>query len=275
MFYLPQIKRAWDEANRVGEILWRADTLMTKAVAHRGLQMEVVYNSVRDSYDKSVKAIDRPSAPDDPFAHNPLLAESEVFRLYGNPYSCMRYQFILVPKLTRTSLSVEFISELVAMARVMPSLRVLYNGRGAGKTIPQEFGLVSLHDYPGLSVPPGRTLACRPSVSIVTAAGVYRLVFPLDHELLWAMCRIGHPFDFILHDGRATFIPRKPIESPVDPSHRFGGLEMIGTFIVKSREQFHSADVGALWEGVVSISLDDLERQSLELRLAQIAGGES
>ena len=271
---LEQMKRAWDQANVRGEILWRADTLRTRTVNLDGVPVEIVHNAVRDAYDLSPKTIDRAQAPDDPFAHNPLLLETKAFKFYGNPFSCMQYQCILVPHDTRTPLNLDFVHNLVAVAQAKPELRILYNGLGAGKTVPHEFALLSLHHYPGLAVEPSRDLPSHPAVGIVTSGGTYRFVFPLDHQLLWTLCAAQHPFDFILHDGLATFIPRKPIEAPLEKSYRFGGLEMIGTFIVKSREQFDTAEPSTLWQAAVSVCLDEMERSGLEQWLAQQIGAQ-
>jgi hypothetical protein len=267
MFNLQLIKKAWDQANVSGEILWRADTLQMRQVDVEGIKVEIIYNSVRDAYDGSVKTIDLPQVLDDPFAHNPLLAETEAFKLYGNPFSCMQYQCILVPRDVNKPLGSALIRDFTAVAEAMPELRILYNGLGAGKTVPNEFTLMSLHDYPGLFIKATRSVLSRAEVGIVSAGGAYRLVFPLDPELLWTLCDAGHPFNFLLHDGLVTFIPRKPIEAPLEPSYRFGGLEMIGTFVVKSREQFDAANAALLWQAAASVCLDERERTDLEKRL--------
>lgn len=269
MFNLRQMKDAWDAANNSGRIFWRADTLQIRCVYVDGLGVEIVYNSVRDAYDRSVKAIDRPQTSDDAFSHNPLLLETEAFKLYGNPFSCMRYQCILVPHDAKTPLGLSFIGDLIAVAEAMPELRLLYNGLGAGKTVPQEFALISLHDYPGLLAKPIRNLSVRPDIGVVAAGGAYRFVLPLNPELLWTLCECGHPFDFLLHDGLVTFIPRKPVETPLEPSYRFGGLEMIGTFIVKSQEQFDTADASRLWHAAVSVCLDETERAAMESQIVK------
>lgn len=68
-----------------------------------------------------------------------------------------------------------------------------------------------------------------------------------------------------LFSNRAYFIPRENIEIPDGfENHRFGGLEMIGYFIMKSMDALETADPTKLFSAIRQISYQPAHQQSLE-----------
>jgi hypothetical protein len=76
-------------------------------------------------------------------------------------------------------------------------------------------------------------------------------------------------FNIFLHANRAFFIPRRNIETPTGfDGHRFGGLEMIGYFVMKSAESLMTADPAKLIGGIREIAFGPEEQREFEKKLS-------
>jgi hypothetical protein len=262
-----RLKEAWDHAAAEGRILHRTDTLTTRTIEANGTTLVLLHNACRDEYDRTVQArgvgADLPSLTrtDDP----ELLRVDETFVVRGNRFACVRYQSIMSPIEPITEVTQGFIRTSLDFANRHPGLMLMYNALGAGKTVSNQFWLLSLRAYDNLlrllrqasavaglehtatqiSHEPCYTLnfATEPDVDLAAT---------LIHELIAYMG--NRNFNIFLHDKRAVFIPREDVEVPPGfGTHRFGGLEMIGCFVMKSADALQLADGPRLVDGIHAI----------------------
>lgn len=274
------IRDQWDEANSAGQILFRFDTLTTKDVLYQGTRFHLIHNACRDVYDKGTKAIDKPAAPARPFADgsNPELAVTEDgwFRVVGNRFACVRYQCVLVPVQPLEEFTAGFLEAALRLAESHPSLTLMYNALGAGKTVPAQFWLLSFAQYDALvNLPTGCQMLCTSHSLDVFARRepCYALQFDFGGKIRESAAVLlslaeymgGRNFNIFLYDRHAVFIPRESIEIPSGfEGHRFGGLEMVGCFVMKSLDALQSADPAALLRGIHEIGYSPDNRQKLE-----------
>jgi hypothetical protein len=275
-----QIKTTWEEANASGQILFRSDTLTTRDVPYEGTSFHLIHNACRDVYDKATKAIDKPAAPAKPFADgsNPELAVTEDgwFRVVGNRFACVRYQCVLVPVQPLEAFTPEFLEAALRFAEAHPTLTLMYNALGAGKTVPAQFWLLSFARYDALvNFPAGGQSLCTSHGLNVFARRepCYALRFDFGGKIgesaavLLDLVRYmgGRNFNIFLYDRHAVFIPRENIEIPSGfAGHRFGGLEMLGCFVMKSLDALQTADPAALLRGMREIGYTPENQQKLE-----------
>lgn len=80
---------------------------------------------------------------------------------------------------------------------------------------------------------------------------------------------MGHKnYNIFIYNGAVHFIPREDKEIPDGfGNHRFGGLEMIGTFIMKSEDEYNSVDPDKLLQGISQINFTAKNRKNIELFL--------
>jgi hypothetical protein len=274
------IRDAWDEANAAGQIMFRSDTLTTKDLAHEGASFHLIHNACRDTYDRSAKAIDRPSAPAKPFADgsNPELARTEDgwFNVVGNRFACVRYQCVLVPVEPLEELTAEFLDAGLRFAEAHPQLTLMYNGLGAGKTVPAQFWLLSFARYDALvDFSQGCELLGKADGFDVfkRREPCYALRFNFagrTRDAASLLLRLaerlgGRNFNMFLYDQHVVFIPRENVEIPSGfENHRFGGLEMLGCFIMKSVDALDSADPAILLRGIREIGYAPANQDQLE-----------
>jgi len=277
------LKTKWNEANESGQITYRADTLSTRRLEHEGTALHLIHNACRDAYDRSVKAIDRPAAQAKPFAggSNPELAETNDgrFKVVGNRFACVQYQCILVPKEPVEELTEEFLAASLEFAAAHPTLTLMYNALGAGKTVPQQFWLLSFAHYDLLAdfMTGGEPAGTFQGLDLVRRKEpCYAVGFDFggrvgDATLLLSRLNQqvgGKNFNMFLFNRRAAFIPRRPIETPTGfEGHRFGGLEMLGHFIMKSFEALDQADASQLLAGIREIGLKPEEQARFEAEM--------
>lgn len=276
---ISRLKYAWDEANARGDITFRADTLREKQLAYSGLIFDVIQNSTRDVYDRAAR-LPAPPAGDCPFCGdlNPVLAQTSdgFFRVLGNRFACIRYQCILVAAEHQTNLDEQSITHAVGFALSHPELTLLHNSPHAGQAVPHTAWLLSVKHYDALDRHPEdlAVIGSRAGIMIQRRTRpAYRIEFDLPGDaaagasiLASLAARTNHRnFNIILSRRRAYFIPREPVEVPAGfDGHRFGGLEMIGYFVMKSESDFHNADARRLAGGIAEISLLPSHRAEFE-----------
>jgi hypothetical protein len=273
------VKARWDEANAAGLILYRSDTLSTRNLEHEGMTFHLVHNACRDVYDRSPKSIDQPASlvPFSDGANPELVSTADGrFKVVGNRFACLRYQCVLVPVEPVAELTDDFLAASLHFAAEHPGLTLMYNALGAGKTVPHQYWLLSFSHYAPLANFSG---SCE---LLGTSSGLallrrrqpcYALTFGFDGRVDVATALLsllsgymgGRNFNLFLHARQAVFIPREEIEVPPGfTNHRFGGLEMIGCFVMKSAEALNIADPAALLEGIRAISYRPERQQALE-----------
>lgn len=275
-----QIRKQWDQRNAEGAILYSADTLQMRTIRHKEAVLHLIHNACRDVYDRSPRSIDKPVGAQGPFSDgsNPELVRTDDrwFKVLGNRFACMQYQSILVPIETQAVLTPSFLEASLRFAIKHPALTLMYNAINAGKTIPHQFWLLSLHTYKTLE----QALRGNRPLGIVRGlllqkreAPCYMITFDIrgDSEvaadILYKLtCFMDHrDFNVFIFANHIYFIPRESIEVPVGfENHRFGGLEMIGYFVMKSAEALESADPVVLLGGIRQISYRPANQDRLE-----------
>lgn len=275
---LQTIQNNWDKANGNGDILYRDDTLTEKDVPYGDITFHLIHNECRDAHDQTLKK----AAPVKEV--NPEVARTEDgwFKIEGRRVSCMRYQSALVPVEPLDELTEPFLEALCRFALEHPSLTLMYNGLGAGKTVLAQFCLVSFSRYDALvgfndqSEPLCRARGFEIARRLEPC---YALSFKFTGEaskaavLLFRLAKYMEErnFNFFLFDETAFFIPRENVEIPTGfDNHRFGGLEMLGCFVMKSVQALHSADPEKMLRGIREISLKPERQSGLEAFLSKL-----
>ena len=278
-----RIREQWDFWNSEGAILYRPDTLTTRSVIQEGVKLHLIHNACRDVYDRSLKSIDKPIGNKTPFSDgtNPELARTadQQFKVLGNRFACMQYQSILAPVETQETLTSSFLGISLQFACANPELTLMYNAINAGKTVPHQYWLLSFSAYETLK----RPLGTYQLLGMVSGLALYKcdvpcymITFDISEDTAVAveiLCRLigfmeQKNFNLFLFSNRAYFIPREDVEIPTGfENHRFGGLEMIGYFIMKSVETLESADPAMLLDGIRQISYDQTNQRRLERHL--------
>jgi len=277
-----QLKERWDDKNKQGIILFRSDTLKTKTITQGNVMLQLVHNSSRDVYDKSVPKSAPPQKKTCPFCgelDNELLTiAKQNLRILGNKFACMQYQCLLVPLQHQETLTQENLKGILEFAFNNPEIVFLYNSPNAGKTVPHLYWLMSFHPYQNLTddVCQGErihktdniTISRRfiPSYSLEIKSADWHQISELLYKLIEFM---GHKnYNIFIYNGAVHFIPREDKEIPDGfGNHRFGGLEMIGTFIMKSEDEYNSVDPDKLLQGISQINFTAKNRKNIELFL--------
>jgi hypothetical protein len=282
---IEEIQTEWDYWNRSGVILYRSDTLTTKNVSYSGKNCYLIHNACRDVYDQSKKIIEKPRDKKQPFTDNsnPELTKTpdKYFKILGNKFACMQYQSILVPTMTQENITPKFLAHSLSFAYQNPSLTVMYNALNAGKTVPHQYWLVSFSEYKTLKKPDAyyKPLGKVSDHQIwKTDDPCYLITFEIDEnvsktvELLFSLTQYmqSKSFNIFLFANRVYFIPRENVEIPVGfEEHRFGGLEMIGYFIMKSLTALENANPEKLLSGIQQITYQVKNQELLESYLLQ------
>lgn len=277
------IRTRWDQANAAGKILYRSDTLTTQTIEQGGITLHLLHNACRDAYDQSTKSIDKPASRTVPFydGFNPELARTADgrFKILGNKFACQQYQCILVPTEPQEVLTAEFLGTSLRLATEHPFLTFIYNALNAGKTVPQQYWLVSFHAYhPFDGFEAHLSLLGTVHGILVQKRDVpcYMLTLPLSGDIQSATAILmrlvdymqAKSFNLFLYGNHAFFIPREDVEIPVGfENHRFGGLEMIGCFVMKSAGALQSVDPDVLLQGIREISYQPASQKRLETYL--------
>jgi hypothetical protein len=285
-----RIQEAWDERNVAGVITYRAETLRTKKLTYAGLLLEIISNSSRDAYDRAPKMVeDRTMLC--PFCEDSTLelarSADGFFRILGNRFACMRYQSILAASDHQEELDADFLRRSIQFALCHPRLTLLYNAPNAGRTVPHAAWLLSFHNYEGLTRYTGE-LSVAGRIGDLLVLRRERPAYTFEVELSphpadanvfllkLASRSAQRDFNIFLHAGRAFFIPRQSIETPNGfENHRFGGLEMIGCFVMKAGRDFLLAEPKRLVRGIAEISLHSTRQAHLESTLLESAGVET
>lgn len=279
------IKQRWDQANAEGKILYRVDTLTTRSIEHEGITLQLVHNGCRDLYDHSTKSIDKPVSNATPFydVSSVELARTAdgCFKVLGNTFACIQYQCILAPSEPQHSLTTDFLKSSLRFASEHPSLTLMYNAINAGKTVPQQYWLLSFHRYDIFHNVDKNSYDLGMIQGIpVTKHDIpcYMLTLPFSdniHSMAILLFRLSNyvefkNFNLFLYDNKAFFIPRENMEIPMGfPNHRFGGLEMIGCFVMKSIEALQIADPITLFNAIQEISYKPLKQSKFEAHFRQ------
>ena len=275
-----EIRQQWDYWNNEGVILYQYETLTTRKIEYGDIELHLIHNACRDVYDRSTKAIDKPGSKKKPFADgsNPELAQTEnnKFKIVGNRFACMQYQSVLVPVIEQTELNHQFLNASIQFALGHPNITLMYNSLGAGKTVPNQYWLLSFHQYETLD----------PKQPVYQSLGsvkghhfykrqepCYMVVFDIENKLSQATEVLHHlisyveqkNFNVFIFSNRIYFIPREDIEIPDGfENHRFGGLEMIGYFIMKSLDLLEAAKPEPLLKGIQQISFQEENQLKFE-----------
>ena len=279
------IQRRWDQSNAEGLIVYSAETLRTRTIIHQDIPLYLIYNSSRDVYDRSQKSIDRPAGAQSPFSDgsNPELArtEDQTFKILGNRFACVRHQSILVPIETQEIITLVFLKKTLHFSIQHPQLTLLYNAINAGKTVPYQYWLLSFQNYETLIHPPnlyklegkihGISLYKRETPCYMIAFDISENIETVSEILFKLINFMEHKnFNMFVFSNRVYFIPRENLEIPAGfENHRFGGLEMIGYFVLKSAEAFESADPIDLIDGIHQISYKQAHQHHLEKYLLE------
>jgi hypothetical protein len=277
--FVDELCLAWDQAAAAGRILHTSETLTVRTVPAGSQTLKLLYNSCRDAYDRRLREQGETRAlPALPQTQDPeLLRTAEGFVVRGNRFACVRYQSLLAPAEPLDDMTPAFIAASLAFAQRHPALTLMYNALGAGKTVASQFWLLSVSPYENL-----RQLLHRAQPRGIADGGVpvsvahepcYAITFDVQtrpdaaaallHALASSMGK--RQFNIFLHEHQAVFIPREPIEVPAGfEHHRFGGLEMIGCFVMKSADALNAADADHLSAGIRQISYSRPRQERLE-----------
>lgn len=280
-----RIQGEWDRYNQDGVILYREDTLSVRRAQHDKVELMLIHNACRDVYDRSQKSIDRPAGTAVPFADgsNPELAttDDDRFKILGNRFACMQYQSVLTPVKPLTDISVDFFVQSLKFAKEYPELTLMYNAINAGKTVPNQYWLLSFHAYEALAAPTdsdqligyidGRPIRKRMKPCYLVTFQIGDQIESSAGILFKMVMYLGEKnFNIFLFNDRVFFIPREDVEIPTGfGNHRFGGLEMIGFFVMKSVEMLRSANPAQLVDGIREISYGERNQARFEEFLLQ------
>lgn len=282
-----RIKAAWDRENAAGVIRFRGDTLRLRTIRQDGLELTLIHNACRDEYDRRVHQLPASGRAALQESDNPELARSAdgYFTILGNRFACLRYQCLLVPVVLTPELSLEFFTRSLRFAAAHPGLTLMYNAVNAGKTMPGQYWLLSFHPVANLGPgphPPGTVARIQGLHLARRQSPCYLLQFRFEAKLEQA-ARIlmtlvdymeGRNFNIFLAQYQAFFIPRQDLEIPAGfDGHRFGGLEMLGTFVMKSAVALEEADTGQLLQGIRQITYSAEKQKQLEAYLQTLAEG--
>jgi hypothetical protein len=200
----------------------------------------------------------------------------------GNRFACVRHQCLLVPTEPTAELTEDFLAASLRFAAEHPDLTLLYNALGAGKTVPHAFWLLSVARYAPLADPGAGAEPAGRAHGLALGRWrqpCYALTFRFaerDGAAAALLARLaafldGRHFNLFLHAGHAVVIPRAPVEVPPGfGTHRFGGLEMIGCFVMKSAEALAAADPAALHAGIAAVSYPPEHQAALEAFLREV-----
>lgn len=284
-----RIKAAWDRENAAGVILYRGDTLRLRTITSDGMELHLIHNACRDGYDRSAKPLDQSNGavPAGDSGADPELARSEEgnFIILGNRFACLRFQCLLRPAVLTPELSRDFFAASLRFAGAHPALTLMYNGVNAGKTMPGQYWLLSFHTYDSLANGNHRngTVAhIRGLLLERRQSPCYLLRFRFEENvekaarILMALVKFmeGRNFNIFLARHQAYFIPREDLEIPDGfDHHRFGGLEMLGTFVMKSAAALEEADGAHLVQGIRQVSYGAGKQHRLEAYVQTLGEG--
>jgi hypothetical protein len=281
-----EIKIRWDLKNTEGNILYKLETLKTRELNYEDFTIHLIHNSCRDVYDKISKNISHHKNEDCPFCGNSELelkkTSDQFFRILGNRFACIQYQSILVPVVHQEVITQDFLKVSLEFSKNHPQLTLMYNAAQAGRTVSHLYWIISFQEYKILTQPGIKHFSlCEINGTLIQTRKIptYMIEFDLKDitstaDLLYTIIsHLSHKnFNMFLHLNRVYFIPRENIEVPNGfHDHRFGGLEMIGYFIMKSEEEFKSMDTKKVIRGMEQIALRAENQERLEKYLISLS----
>lgn len=274
-----QLKEKWNNKNSQGIILFRADTLNIRTLLHKNITLHLVHNSSRDLYDNSPRNLQTSEKEMCPFCgelDNELFSTHDGrFRILGNKFACMQYQSLLVPIRHQEVLNLETLQWVLEFAFAHPEIVLLYNSANAGKTVSHFYWLMSFYpyetlvnsDYRGIEIYKAENISIFrrliPSYALEIQIKDSGKVVGLLFKLIEFMAHKN--YNLFIYNNTVFFIPRENKDIPEGfGNHRFGGLEMIGTFIMKSITEYLSADPEKLLSGISQINYKEENQKKIE-----------
>lgn len=273
------IKDEWNKKNSENILFYSPETLKKRTIHSGYTPLYLIHNSIRDVYDRLSSDHSKHQVQLCPFCgilDNEILKIcDDKLRILGNKFACMQYQSIVVPQEHIEILTEEYLNYIITFAFQHPTLTFLYNADNAGKAVKHCYWLMSFYEYEPLREPFDKAtlLYSSKDFSILKREiPSYRVEFEVSDKenivnlIMKTVSFVENKnFNLFIYANRIYFIPRENIETPDGfNQHRFGGMEMIGYFIMKSKKDFESVDSQKLLTGINQISYNKSNQEKFE-----------